>query len=117
MIDDKKDRFFGCSAAEWIRRIPNELERDAVGFWQIVPVGRRGFGLEGDELREFVRRSLAAVLERGAVPAAYCNGKWVPTWKHGKDQKAILESITNEWEDSGRRDPDVDDLWLALPSD
>lgn len=62
------DKYFGIPLSEWIKRTPNELEVDAVGFWQIVPVGRDSFGLEGGELNDFVRRSIIALLEKGAAP-------------------------------------------------
>ena len=34
--------------SEWIKMVANELPDDAVGLWQIVPGGRRDFGLDSE---------------------------------------------------------------------
>jgi hypothetical protein len=52
MNSEPKDRFSGRPLSQWLAEIPNELEIDAVGLWQIIPRLRRDFGLE----REGVRR-------------------------------------------------------------
>lgn len=67
------DKYFGIPLSEWIERTPNELEMDAVGLWQIVPVGRESFGLEGEALKDFVRRSVIAPRISGATLA--CEGE------------------------------------------
>lgn len=35
MTTEPVDRFFGVPMSEWIARLPNELDVDAVGLWQI----------------------------------------------------------------------------------
>lgn len=114
---DPIDRYFYVPLSEWIEGIPNELEVDAVGLWQIVPVGRDGFGLAGDALREFVERSIDALLCRGAVPvrASAVEGEfWFPDQTYGETKENMIKSIIAEWENSGK-DPDPDGVWFALP--
>ena len=68
MSEEPRHKYFGVSLNDYIVQIANELPRDAVGMWQIVPYGRRGFDFEGDALTEFVRRCIAELLSRGAIP-------------------------------------------------
>jgi hypothetical protein len=68
MKEEPKHLLYGYPMSEWIKMVANELPIDAVGMWQIVPGGRHGFGLEGDALTDCVRRCIAELLSRGAVP-------------------------------------------------
>ena len=68
MKKELRDKFYGQTVEEWIEKIPGELPIDAVGLWQIVPFAREGFGLSGEELLDVVRRSITALLAKGAVP-------------------------------------------------
>lgn len=65
------DKYFGIPMGEWIRRVPDELEVDGVGLWQIIPVGRDSFGLSGEPLVEFTQRCILAFLSRGARPGRH----------------------------------------------
>ncbi|WYX25629.1 hypothetical protein WJ969_07865 [Achromobacter xylosoxidans] len=68
MNNEPVNKYFGTPMSEWIARVPNELGVDAVGLWQIIPVGADHFGLSGAELEDFSRRCIVALLEKGAVP-------------------------------------------------
>lgn len=119
MTDEPVDKYFGVPLSEWVDRIPNELEIDAVGLWQIVPVGRDSFGLNGEGLRDFVRRAVFALLKRGAVPVhpAQEDGIfWIRKNCYGDDIDNIVSNIIAEWEKSGV-DPNEDGLWFALIDD
>lgn len=112
-------RFFGYSIDESVNRIPNELDYDAVGLWQIIPVGRDDFGLSGLELEEFSKRHIIALLRRGAIPvcASVTTGKfWEPQLHYGSSPEEVADNILQEWKAAGV-DPDVGGLWFALPSD
>ncbi len=111
-----RHRLYGTPVEEWIAAVPNELPIDAVGLWQIVPAGREGFELSGQELIEFVRLNLLALLEKGAKPvigAADGIHYWtlVP---YGETPAEMADAIIEEWTSSGR-EPDVGDVWFALP--
>ena len=116
MTAEPVNKYFGTPLSEWIDRIPNELEMDAVGFWQIIADGRDGFELTGDMLRDYVRRALAALLKRGAVPVLpSCEEGvfWVPQDSYGNNVDSMVCNIIDEWERAGV-DPDHDGLWFAL---
>ncbi len=112
-------RFFGYSVDESVSRVPNELEYDAVGLWQIIPVGREDFGLSGLELDEFARKHILALIERGAIPvraSVASDRSWDPQLQYGKTPQEIANSILAEWKCSGV-DPDVSGIWFALRSE
>lgn len=111
-----RHRIHGYSIEESIEGIVSELEYDAVGMWQIVPKGRDGFGLEGDELMRFVRRHIEALLKQGALPVRGVTGEniWIVQKDYGDTIEDVAESIIQEWLESGQ-DPDVGGLWFALP--
>lgn len=109
---------YGTPMSEWIAQTPNELPRDAVGMWQIVPRGRRGFGLEGDALTDFVRRCIAALLARGAVPVVGGADKgyfWIEQTRYGRTRAEIIATVVSEWLANGATDEDPGGLWFALP--
>jgi hypothetical protein len=119
MTSEPIDRYFGVPLSEWVSRIPNELEADAVGLWQIVPVGRDNFGLSGERLRDFVRRGVVALLSAGAVPVRPASEKesfWQRQSSYGVGVEEIADNVVEEWERSGS-DPDQDGLWFALLND
>jgi len=106
----------GMSLSEWISRVPNELPRDAVGLWQIIPALRDSFGLEGPALETAVGATIQALLERGAVPVR-CGPKdgpeWIPDDAYDRDWEAVKAKVINDWVRSGL-EPTVGDLWFAL---
>ncbi|GAB2879576.1 hypothetical protein GCM10027093_13450 [Paraburkholderia jirisanensis] len=113
------DRFFGQTVMEYIQTVPGELPNDAVGLWQIVPTGRQGFGLNGDDLGEFVRRCVLALLTHGAKPVVGGGGTqydWILQPHYGETNEEIADTVMNEWLASGAGDCDPGGLWFALPS-
>jgi hypothetical protein len=115
---EPKHHLFGTPMSEWINRV-GELDIDAVGFWQIVPVGREGFGLEGSALDDFVRRSLIAHFAYSAFPVRHIPGDpnvWTIKTSYGENPEVMADSIINEWIEMGRPDPGSGDLWLATPN-
>ncbi len=110
-------RYFGTPLSNWIAAIPNGLEIDAVGLWQVIPALRLSFGLDGKPLERAVRQALAGLLARGARPvvgSSARHGSWKRTNRYGDDPDAIIDAVMAEWHAMGR-DPDVGDLWFALP--
>jgi hypothetical protein len=51
-MNNERVDYDGTPMSEYIASIPEELPRDAVGLWQIVPAGRNGFRLTGTELND-----------------------------------------------------------------
>jgi hypothetical protein len=117
MTSVPRHRYFGTPIDEWISRVPNELTRDAVGFWQIVPTFKQWFGLSGPSLEQCVRECIELLLRNGALPVQG-NAK-TNTWQLRSDlvaeRHAMLENIIAYWHALGR-DPDVGDIWFALPA-
>jgi len=118
-FNDPVDKYFGIPANEWIERIPNELEVDAVGLWQIIPVGRDSFNLSGADLEDFTKRSIIALINRGAVPvrpARAMDGFWEKQLQYGNSPAEIANAIIDEWKVSGV-DPDRDGTWFSIFDD
>jgi hypothetical protein len=116
---DTRHKLYGYTIAEHIRTISDELPVDAVGLWQIVPAGRQGFGLSGDDLTEFVRQCVLALLKHGAKPVVGGGGAkydWLLQPQYGKLNENIVNSVVNEWLAAGATDCDPGGLWFALPS-
>lgn len=107
---------YGLTVTEWIAKTPAELDDDAVGLWQIVSNGRRGFGLEGAALIDFVGRSVVELIKAGAQPVHVLEGErpWRIKSGNGAQPEEIAGKVVAEWQESGQ-DPDVSGLWFALP--
>jgi hypothetical protein len=119
MTEEPRHRRFGDLMSDYIVQVANELPVDAVGMWQIVPGGRRGFGLEGDALTDYVRGCIAELLSRGAVPV-FGGGPegphdWIVQRQYGSRPDEIIENIVCEWLANGAKDEDPGGLWFALP--
>jgi hypothetical protein len=111
------DRWTGATVEEYLALAPGELEEDAVGLWQIAPAGKYDFGLKGRKLERFVRRYICALLDRGAKPVkSWPHGPlpWRRVKDYGETKYQIVNAVVREWRTLGR-DPDVHDVWFALP--
>ncbi|WVT77635.1 hypothetical protein QM996_24720 (plasmid) [Sinorhizobium chiapasense] len=115
MTSEPVNKYFGTPLSEWIERVPNELDMDAVGLWQVVETGRDGFELSGVDLRDFVLKCVQALLKSGAVPvfASTSSEKfWEKQLGYSDDADCAAREIVDEWTESGT-DPDQDGLWFA----
>lgn len=100
MTSDPRHKDYGYSIEHAISMIPGELSIDAVGLWQIVPIGRDGFGLSGQALTDFVRRGISALLDAGAVPVRHQSGSgydWTPEKQYGQSAAQITDAVVREW--------------------
>jgi hypothetical protein len=116
MKAEPRNRFDGSTIEESIVRIPAELAVDAVGLWQIVATGRQGFDLSGNDLYNFARQHIVALLEKSAKPVIGSADKtyfWVVV-EYGKTPNEIADAILIEWQNSGH-EPDPGGVWFALP--
>jgi hypothetical protein len=117
MRSEPTHRYFGTPLSEWIAAVPNELDVDAVGLWQIIPTLRKEFGLSDSALDLAAREALAGLLGRGAQPVVGVsaqNGRWERSDKYGNDAGSVIDAVISEWHAMGR-DPGVGDVWFALP--
>ena len=118
MTAEQKHRYFGDKMSDYIVQVANELPVDAVGMWQVVRGGRHGFGLEGDALTDYVRRCIAELLSRGAVPViggGQSEHEWIVQRQYGSRPEEIIENVVREWLANGAQDEDPGGLWFALP--
>lgn len=109
-------KYFGTRLGEWLDLFPNSIAQDAVGLWQIIPVGRDSFGLHGNDLIFFAREVVVRLLRKGGVPviaAADKNFCWERK-NYGSSEAEIVDGIIEEWLLAGV-DPDVEGVWFALP--
>jgi hypothetical protein len=75
--------------------------------------------LLGDDLTDFVRRCVLALLEHDAKPVMGGGGTeydWLLQSQYGKANEEIANAVINEWLANGAGDPDPGGLWFALPS-
>jgi hypothetical protein len=119
MKGEPRHKLYGRPMSEWIALVPGELDVDAVGLWQIVPAGVDGFGLQGEELIEYVRRNIRALLQAGAVPVRHEPGstfEWTHQKQYGSEREEIIEAIIREWLVLGN-DPMIlaGEVWFARP--
>lgn len=117
MTAEPIDKYFGTTLSEYVEKIPNELDVDAVGLWQIIPCGRDSFGLEGEALRDFSRRCIRSLLKAGAVPVRASQEKdkfWERQPQYGEDPEEITDKILAEW-DRCITDPNNNELWFGTP--
>ena len=119
MNEEPKHWYSGELLSDYIVQVANELPVDAVGMWQIVPGARRGFDLEGDALTDYVRRCIAELLSRGAVPV-FGGGPdgphdWIVQRQYGSRPEDIIENVIREGPANGAQDEDPGGLWFALP--
>jgi len=119
MTDEPRSKFSGRTASEWIALLPTDLDDIGVGMSAIIGAGRQSFGFEGNALVDFVRRSLYALVERGATPRHWGSPsdpqRDIPL-HYGSDSNAeIVEGVIADWLASGGGDLEWGDFWFALP--
>lgn len=116
MLRDSQKHFFysDLTLADSIRGFVEELDIDGVSSFGVWATGRHGFGLTDGDLEAYARRSIAALLAAGAVPAMTSLAGpdfFVPLTGYQGSHEAIIEKIIREWKVMGR-DPDHGWLWF-----
>lgn len=108
----------GISDLEWFRLSVDEAKSDPVGLWEMIKVGRQGFGLSGDELEMFIRGFILEMLRSGAQCVVGDKGArfgWSPVSQYPEEPHAFAESLIADWRTS-TIDPNADGVWFAFPS-
>ena len=111
---ERRGIFYGRTIAEWSSLLPGELDRDAVNLCQIVSAGQVEYELDDEELAEFVRHSLASLLDAGAVPVEGSNN-WAIKQEYGSSKQAIVDGILAEWQAAKGDEAYLWTVWLARP--
>jgi hypothetical protein len=116
MNDEPKHKLYGTPMGEWIALTPGGLNDEVgVGISGIIGNGRYGFGLEGEQLIDFVRRSLYTLLERGAKPRHWLM-TGTPQLQYGSDSPSeIVEGVIADWLKRGGGDLEWVDFRFSLP--
>ena len=116
-LRDPTHRQFGTPLSVWLKHFENELPIDAVGIWQIVPVLKNDFALQGNELVQAVRSAIRNLLAAGAIPVEGIDSN---RWRAREDLAAPGELgvnlVVQYWQQLDH-EPHVGDIWFALPSD
>jgi hypothetical protein len=112
-IESIVNKFSPQTVESWLELMPNELEHDFVGLWQIIPQGVRGFGLSGPNLEQFTRRALNSLLDRGAIPMK--GPTFSPDLRYGNRREEIVDNIVRVWLGEHSKEAGVDDVWFGLP--
>ena len=118
MTQEPVDKYLGIPMSQWIAMLPHELGHDCVFFFQIIPVGRDSFGLQGAELVDLARRSFLVLLDKGGK---LCLGnvvdpKWAKIVQSNASNEEIVELIIDAWQNSAV-EPDWYELWFDRPID
>lgn len=116
----QRDRDNGITIAEALTFAPDDLKSDVVGLWYIVSDGRTGYGLSGNELREFVFLYIFALASHGAVVVDGAEDGvhlWRAVDRYGSKAEDIAYAVTAEWIGSG--EPNIrgwEGIAFALPT-
>jgi hypothetical protein len=116
MLNEEQKHVFypSLTIGEFLRTFCDELEVDGVSSSDIWSAARYGFGLKGDDIDEFARRAIRALIAAGARPARPTNvGPDFFIAEKGYDGQAedIAERIVTESKELGH-DPDHGWLWF-----
>lgn len=109
---EPRHSIYGTTLTDWIAQVPAELKADAVGLFQPVVAGTEGFGLDGIQLDDFVRRCIVALLDAGAVPTIALDNRWPRAPGYNGSSEEIASQIVGQWR-RGEIRADHDGLWFV----
>jgi hypothetical protein len=116
MNNEPKHKRYGTPVSEWITASAHELDDDVgIGLAGIIDDGQKGFGLEGRDLIDFVRRSLYTLVEHGATPRHWTPAKNYPLHYGNDSPSEIVEGVIADWLASGGGDLEWGDFRFMLP--
>lgn len=117
MIDEPREISSGETVSEWMDVYRNDLKDNGAGLWAIVEHGRVGFGLSGDALLDFIRRSLRVVIAAGGQIVKDGPDGWEPDDSYGATPDEIVENVIRAWQAAGEPEPEWGEWWFVLPKD
>lgn len=99
---------------ELLTKLTIDLGHDAVGLWQLRQYGIEWFGLAGDQLRDFYRRTIHHLLAEGAVPVSLTKeGWWRAQEQVGRDTADTVEDVLSGLAGLDRPPVGVDAIWFG----
>ncbi len=86
-------------------------------MWVIVDDGRRLFGLEGEALASYIRKSIYALMDAGFKPViGIGKNQWKLQVQYGSNKQEVAEAVIQEWLREGAPTPKPwTGLWFGLP--
>lgn len=126
MTVEMKSPAIGAPESAWFDLFRDEVHDDRVGWGlaEVVGVGRRKFGLAGDDLIAFVRRAVAAMVAEGARPhhfgpsdRGFCSPPHVDGPVHYGDDTPdeVVDGVVATWVAEGMKDLLWGDFRFSLP--
>ena len=116
---ERRHNRYGSTISEWISTLPNDIDDIGIGLTLVVMTGRHNFELEGDELIDFVLRSIYALLESGGKPRHWGSpsdpNRNIPLHYGNDTNDEIVEGVIADWLASGGGDLEYGDFWFLLP--
>ncbi|MEA2880006.1 MAG: hypothetical protein QOF14_5202 [Hyphomicrobiales bacterium] len=110
---------WGTPMSTWIEeRIPRPpYDELPLGMWAIVDDGRRLFGLEGEALAGYIRKSIYALMDAGFKPVCGVGkNRWQLQVQYGSSKQEVAEAVIAEWLREGAKTPEPwTGLWFGLP--
>src|SRR5947208_15220199 len=101
MTEEPRHKTSGDTISQWITLMTNELNDIGVGLHSIIYNGRYDFELDGVALIDFIRRSLYALVERGAKPRHWGKpgdpDRNIPLHYGGDSPREIVEDVSAGW--------------------
>jgi hypothetical protein len=119
MNEDQRESTYNHTIREWIALIPGDLPNDAISLWHISVAAEQRFNLAGQDLAEFIKRGVEALLNAGAIPVVGIRDReydWVALHRFGSDKEHIVPAVMQEWERSSKDENYLFSVWFALPS-
>ncbi|MBC8130561.1 MAG: hypothetical protein H7Y08_09605 [Rhizobiaceae bacterium] len=107
----------GVLITDWIRWWHLSIEDVHAGLDTPISAARR-YGLDAEETLEFIRRSLRALLDQGAIPVVLPGTgryRYVRTNRYGTRRDEIVEGVIAEWQTRGDRPMAWGDYAFTMP--
>ena len=124
MMFTRRNTYSGQTIDEYIAAQADAITHEVAEethLSSIIYDGRNRFGLAGEELADFVRRTTLALLESGAKPIFFAHGPdydWAVQHQYGEHPNEIVRTMIAEWQASGK-DPSHfsdSDLCFIVPN-
>lgn len=102
------------TAAEHIRRYPEDLNDIGVGLYMIINDALGNFGLRGGEIDLFIHLAIAELCRSGGRPmiAHETEKRWVELPHYGSTPEEIAANVFGEWNARGRPELNWNDMWF-----
>jgi hypothetical protein len=119
MTTEPKSIYHGTPLSEAVENFTYDIQEDnGIGLWAIVPYGHYHFQLNGNDLIDFVRRTILALIAKGGRPviASQTQPIWEETFQYGTKPEEIADNVIAQWISEGAPDRvEWGRWWFAYP--